>query len=750
MVLPYVPRPGFTIIVTRDLVAGRTVATHIAVAAARGSAAWADCPSPGKVLLLPIEETSEAVLAAHQAAGATPDVMQNIIVEKIARTDIPRTRLESALTEHKPVHVLLDPLLPFVSGDIKEKDTWKTVARLREEAQAADRALVGIIHADLHKKTLPKNVAAWIGAASSTHYCWTGDEDEDGTSNILMAHYHIERGKSPGVAQEFTLTEWVQARPGLTLRKATMPSSSGGRAPTKEDGAQECIKRLMAEGLSKGADIRRRAADEGFTKPVLYRARDLLGVQTKNKVWVFPGHGTDTAAAPAPSTAEPQEKEDDEAAADDSAEPQSQSQANAETETRPGGQESEGERVSVSSETRETETGTASGADAAGSESQFQPAASSSNSQGSVESQSQQGKQWDRDRTSSPLASDDIKSGLLNLPSKSAAEFAPINALFDDVERDRPLDPDQELLTHRDSDGVKLLVRGRQGLSYVTAPVALKTMGGKKRFQQQFAHLMPMGPVPLFIDAMVGGGSITLAAIKGRVARSFWLNDLNPSVAAFYRVCADERLNSALRERLHISLNDIEALAGDQRALLSHYMALLRSRPTDELLMAERYLIINRLSFNGAIGYPMRKLEPYTRRSVDALSRLTILRDVKITNLDVSELLTQVPEGSFVFFDPPYLTNPGRYSDGHQHFDAQFDHEKFVGSLKHLAHRGIMFMLTYDEAVLHDPVLGPMIIAEYRTERCRIEYQNGRDGVEGAVEVAIMNYRSSLSVKPDI
>lgn len=343
-----------------------------------------------------------------------------------------------------------------------------------------------------------------------------------------------------------------------------------------------------------------------------------------------------------------------------------------------------------------------------------------------------------------PLSHEAITSLLSGLPNRApTAEADPrskaIRDLLDHVEAELgPLGEDQSLLLHRDG-GVKLLVGpADKSRRYAKAKGALRTMGGKGHFQQHFAHLLPMGPFPLFVDAMVGGGSITLAAIEGRVASRYWLNDLNPATSTFFRVCADDDLNLALRQRLHALLDLLEAMANDQDTLLDYYMALLREQPTDDLVKAARCFTLNRLSFNGHVRFPMRTIKPFTRGSVERLARLTSLREAIITNMDVKALLAALPSGAVVFLDPPYLTNPGRYTDGHRHFDADFDHVQFVSALSDLGARGIRFMLTYDMPVLHDPVLAPML-AEFRQVLCAIKYQNGR-GSDNAVEVAIMNY----------
>lgn len=288
MLLPYVVRPGFNLIISPDLTAGLIVATHIEVAVARGASEWAACQAPALVLRMSATETRAAVVAAQVGAGATPEVMQNIIVESIGPRQHPKERLSQAIKERSPALVVIHPLMAFLS-ETKEKEIWKVGPKLRDDADAGNYALVGIMHADLHKKTPSKVAAAWIAVATSTLYCWGGDPEKDGTENILTVHYHAERGRETGVAQEFTQAAWVQAHPDLRIKNVTMPSSAGVRAPTEEERAKDYVRRVMAEGMTKGGDIIRRAEqEEGLSRTVVYRARDLMGVETKNGVWVFP------------------------------------------------------------------------------------------------------------------------------------------------------------------------------------------------------------------------------------------------------------------------------------------------------------------------------------------------------------------------------------------------------------------------------------------------------------------------------
>lgn len=343
MLLPYVVRPGFNLIISPDLTAGLIVATHIELAVARGASEWAACRAPALVLRMSATETRAAVVAAQVGAGATPEVMQNIIVESIGPRQHPKERLSQAIKERSPALVVIHPLMAFLS-ETKEKEIWKVGPKLRDDAEAGNYALVGIMHADLHKKTVPKVAAAWIAVATCTLYCWGGDPEKDGTENILMVHYHAERGRETGVAQEFTQAAWVQAHPDLRIKNVTMPSSAGARRPTEEERAKDYVRRVMAEGMTKGGDIIRRGEqEEGLSRTVVYRARDLMGVETKNGVWVFPEKSPSDEVSARNGASQSQSQPEDTLAASQSqshpvpaVESQSQAQAANAAESPPG------------------------------------------------------------------------------------------------------------------------------------------------------------------------------------------------------------------------------------------------------------------------------------------------------------------------------------------------------------------------------------------------------------------------------
>lgn len=306
-----------------------------------------------------------------------------------------------------------------------------------------------------------------------------------------------------------------------------------------------------------------------------------------------------------------------------------------------------------------------------------------------------------------------------------------------------PLNPGDSLLLDVPTHGLKIIEAKGKKRRYRSASSPLRTMGSKRKFQQHLAHLLPFGRKPLFIDAMVGGGSAVLAAIVGRSFDRHWLNDANPSVAAFWNTVRDRDRNIRLRQALHLSRERLLDSAGDSEALASVYLALLREEPDDELAMALRYFLLNRMSYSGLIRRPAGCLDHLTLRSINVLADLPdMLRNTHVTNLCVLDVLKAAPPGAFVFLDPPYFTNAGLYTDGYKDFHGSFPHDAFVEALPELADRGVMFMLTYDRYVLVDPILGP-ILKQFRVQPCAVKYSTGNRSV--GTEIAVMNYESMRS-----
>lgn len=139
--------------------------------------------------------------------------------------------------------------------------------------------------------------------------------------------------------------------------------------------------------------------------------------------------------------------------------------------------------------------------------------------------------------------------------------------------------------------------------------------------------------------------------------------------------------------------------------------------PSSDLERAFRWYYLNRTSYSGIMnpvncywGYG-DKYSMQPKNWPDHLRKCSAkLQGVKLTNADFGKTISQVPDGSFLFVDPPYYN-----ADQDKFYTHSFtleDHERLAGLLKHHSHR-IKFLLTYDNS--------PEVLDLYSWATCVLE-----------------------------
>lgn len=190
-----------------------------------------------------------------------------------------------------------------------------------------------------------------------------------------------------------------------------------------------------------------------------------------------------------------------------------------------------------------------------------------------------------------------------------------------------------------------------------------------------------------YSEPFAGGASIFFA--KSKVPEN-WLND------------ADEELvNCYLHIRDHVEdlitcLDGIEATKHNHRHYKNEY------KPSNDLERAFRWYYLNRTSYSGIMkmancywGYG----DIYSMRPENWPGHLrrcsAKLQDVTITCHDFETIIEEVPDGSFLFIDPPYYN-----ADQDKFYTCSFardDHDRLEAVLRKHSWR-IKFLLTYDNA----------------------------------------------------
>ena len=259
-------------------------------------------------------------------------------------------------------------------------------------------------------------------------------------------------------------------------------------------------------------------------------------------------------------------------------------------------------------------------------------------------------------------------------------------------------------------------------MSEVNSP--LRYPGGKTRALSQIREVLPRSSHSCVVDAMVGGGSVFLALKQAQpsLAGSFWMNDKYEPLARFWQATQDSRLNGEMCTWLQEAHRRVEGQPERARLL---YEALLKKQNLGPGAEAARFFLLNRVTFSGlglSGGFsPSASIARFTESAIGRVRQLVgVLKDVRITNRDVLDLIPEIPDDAFVFLDPPYLSvaSPlyGRRGDLH----AQFPHYEFAELLAEHSRR-FHFLMTYDAAVLKNETLFPLL-QQFKHRRWDLSY----------------------------
>lgn len=221
----------------------------------------------------------------------------------------------------------------------------------------------------------------------------------------------------------------------------------------------------------------------------------------------------------------------------------------------------------------------------------------------------------------------------------------------------------------------------------------LRYPGGKAKALLQISQQLPLEFLE-YREPFVGGGSVFIYLKQKYPQLKVWINDLNPELYRFWKV-AQQNLDGLVSE-----VREIKKKTQNGKDLFIE-LAKIQTQELNDLERAVRFFILNRITFSGTIeagGYSQGAFEKrFTDSSIDRLADLApVLADIKITNLDYSDLLKQPGEQVFIFLDPPYYsaTKSKLYGKlGTLH--TGFDHQRFAQAMEHCYHS---WLITYDDS----------------------------------------------------
>lgn len=221
----------------------------------------------------------------------------------------------------------------------------------------------------------------------------------------------------------------------------------------------------------------------------------------------------------------------------------------------------------------------------------------------------------------------------------------------------------------------------------------LRYPGGKSRAIAKIVQHLP-DTFSEYREPFVGGGSVFIYLKQEYPQLNIWINDLNPELFLFWKI-AQTNLEQLVKEVYQIKRNYQDG------RLLFEELANADVDCLSDLERAVRFFVLNRITFSGTVesgGFSQQAF--HKRFTVSAIERLekleTILKDIKITNLDYSQLLQSKNKNTFIFLDPPYFSATKSKLYGKKgNLHSTFDHQRFSSLMQQCSSS---WLITYDDS----------------------------------------------------
>lgn len=218
---------------------------------------------------------------------------------------------------------------------------------------------------------------------------------------------------------------------------------------------------------------------------------------------------------------------------------------------------------------------------------------------------------------------------------------------------------------------------------YVKSP--FRYAGGKFYALKHIMPFMDCVPHDEYREPFVGGGSVFFAKKKARLN---WINDLEPDLIKVYKAMQDRSIVDKIVKKLSTEIANRE-----------RFEEMKRFTPTSFFEQVYRTYYLNRTAYCGIInkpawGYMEKKSAPPSNWGKFLIDVLPKLQDVKITNLDFSDVIEAPAEGNSVlmYLDPPYFK-----ADQKRAYTQSFVLEDHIRLAELLRHTDFYFCLSYDD-----------------------------------------------------
>ncbi len=222
----------------------------------------------------------------------------------------------------------------------------------------------------------------------------------------------------------------------------------------------------------------------------------------------------------------------------------------------------------------------------------------------------------------------------------------------------------------------------------------LRYPGGKSKAINQIVEYLP-DSFSEFREPFVGGGSVFIYLKQKFPNLKIWINDLNRELFLFWKY-AQSHLPQLVEE-----IRCVKNRYTDGKLLFKELTGIDINSLSD-FDRAVRFFVLNRITFSGTVesgGFSEQAFHKrFTDSSIERLEKLEkiLTPDIKITNLDYSELLHVDEKDIFIFSDPPYFIAKksklyGKDGDLHTSFDDRKFAELMIECLS-------FWLITYDNS----------------------------------------------------
>ena len=270
------------------------------------------------------------------------------------------------------------------------------------------------------------------------------------------------------------------------------------------------------------------------------------------------------------------------------------------------------------------------------------------------------------------------------------------------------------------------------------APV-VKWVGGKRQLLPQILPLIPKR-MTAYCEPFLGGGAV-LFALQPRRAL---VNDLNQDLITVYRVIRED--TDALIEHLSRHENTpeyfyrIRDLDRDKDA----YAALSDVEKASRLLYLNKtcYNGLFRVNASGSFNSPYghyRRPNIVNEQTIRGVSRYFNSCDITFFSGDFAAVLEQVPEGGFVYLDPPYdpVSDTASFTGYNKGGFGREEQVRLKECCDALTARGVKFLLSNSATPFIRELYGSYRVSIVQARRAVNSVASRRGAIE---EVLVRNY----------